>query len=510
MEIEKSQNIQKDFNENKNDYIQSKFTNSNTDPKDEIFYQNSNPNTFLNSSNINGVRNYMAINNIINENDPLLTEIYKNNVSSKENESFGSSNYDLVMNQNYNYNPQTSNNNSSRKNPEINSPNFLYTSSKGYSNQNPGNNNNYMYYSEQKVFNPNNILFNISTKKSTRSTGRKDEVQENKIKVNINENGINNNNENDNDNDNNNNKCDDVINNVGRSSLTKMINECYENNINDIEDGNELNSNRKDNKMTMNSFDSSQKNYKTNNNSHENENTLDEDGEEEEQNDLSDNNINSLNEKSMNSEKMNFNNEDMCYLLNGNKQNSEYQNSQISDYNIQSKSNQNQSQKDNKEKNVINSNNNNNQLSQNRNKNKNMNIKVKKDINKNQKLPQQKYNNNLNNGLDESHPHQHEMGNKINKNQFSGKIPFQGNYFEYKKYEKYILDNEELLNNGNEEDVFGNYVDSIIKKSYHVYTNRQCATCAKLLTKGKSCIHCPKYHHKLKEQKNQKIKNNAK
>ena len=508
MEKEKIQNIQKEFNENKNNFIQSKYTNSNTDPKDEMFYQNSNINTFINSLNINGVRSYMANNNIINENDPLLTEIYKNNVSSKGNESFGSSNYDLVMNQNYNYNPQTSNNNSSIKTAEINSPNYLYTSNKEYSHQNPGNSNNYQYYSEQKVFNPNNILFNNSTKKSTRSTGTKGDVQENHIKVDINENGINKNN----DNDNNNNNCVDNINNVGRSSLTKMINECYENNDNDIEDDNELNSNRKDNKMTMNSFDSSQKNYRTNNNSHENENTLDEDGEEEEQNDLSDNNINSLKEKSMNSEKMNFNNEEMCYLLNGNKLNSEYQDSQISDYNIQSKSNQNQSQNDNKEKNVIKSNNNinnNSQLSQNRNKNKNMNVKVKKDINKNQKLPQLK-NNNIKNDLYESHPDQHEIGNKNNKNQFSGKIPFQGNYFEYKKYEKYILDNEELLNNGDEEDVFGNYVDSIIKKSYHVYTNRQCSTCAKLLTKGKSCIHCPKYHHTLKSQRNQKIKNNGK
>ena len=504
MEIEKNQNIQKEFNENKSDFIYSKYTNSNTDPKDEIVYQNSNPNTFINSLNVKGIRSYMANNNIINENDPLLTEIYKNNISSKGNESFGSSNYDLVMNQNYNYNPQTSNNNSSRKNAEINSPNYLYTSSKGYSNKNPGNINNYQYYSEQKVFNPNNILFNNSTKKSTRSNGTKGDAQENNIKVDMHENAINNTD----DNNNNNNNFVDDINNVGRSSLTKMINECYENNDNDIEDDNELNSNRKDNKMTMNSFDSSQKNYRTNNNSHENENTLDEDGEEEEQNDLNDNNINSLNGKSMNSEKMNFNNEEMCYLLNGNKLNSEYQDSQISEYNLQSKNKQNQSQNNDKEKNVIKSNNNNSQLSQNRNRNKNMNAKIKKEINKNQKLPQQKNNNNIKNNLNESYPY--EMGNKINKNQFSGKIPFQGNYFEYKKYEKYILDNEELLNNGNEEDVFGNYVDSIIKKSYHVYTKRQCPTCAKLLTKGKSCIHCPKYHHTLKNQRNQKIKNNGK
>jgi len=489
MEIEKNKNIQKEVNDNRNDYYQSKFTNSNTDQKDEMYYQISNPNTFISSLNINGVRSYMGNNNIINENDPLLTEIYKNNVSSKGNESFGSSNYDLVMNQNYNYNPKASNNNSSDKNAEMNSPNYLYTSSKGYNNQNPGNKNNYQYYSEQKVFNPNNILFNNSTKKSTRSTGTKGDLQENNIKVDINENNNIN-----------------VIDNVGRSSLTKMINECYENNDNYMEDENELNSNRKDNKMTMNSFDSSQKNYRTNNNSQENENTLDEDGEEEEQNDLSENNINSLNGKSINSEKMNFNNEEMCYLLNGNKQNSEYQDSQISDYNIQSKSKQNQSQNNDKDKNGINSNNNNSKLNQ--NKNKRTNVKTQIDVNKNQKLPQPKYYNNLKNDMNESCPH--EVGNKINKNQFRGKIPFQGNYFEYKKYEKYILDNEELLNNGSEEDVFGNYVDSIIKKSYHVYTNRQCSTCAKLLTKGKSCIHCPKYHHKLKDQRNQKIKNNIK
>lgn len=492
MELEKNKNIQKKVNENRNDYIQSKYTNSNTDPKDEMYYQNSNTNTFINSLNINEIRNYMDNNNIINENDPLLTEIYKNNVSSKGNESLGSINYDLVMNQNYNYNPKASSNNSSQKNAEINSPNYLYTSSKEYNNKNHGNNNDYQYYSEQKSFNPKNILFNNSTKKSTRSTGTKGEFQENNIQIDTNEN-INN--------INNDNNSINAINNYGRSSLTKMINECYESNDNDLEDDNVLNSNRKDNKMTMNSFDSSQKNYRTNNNSQENENTLDEDGEEEELNNVSNSNINSLNEKSMNSEKMNFNNEEMCYLLNGNKQNIEYQESQISDYNIHSKGKKDQIQTNVKERNAINNNNINN-------KNKDINANIKKDMNKNQKLPQQKSNNNTKNNLNESNPY--EIGNKINKNQFGVKIPFQGNYFEYKKYEKYILDNEELLNNGNEEDAFGNYVDNIIKKSYHVYTNRQCSTCAKLLTKGKSCIHCPKYHHTLKTQRNQKIKSNVK
>ena len=53
-----------------------------------------------------------------------------------------------------------------------------------------------------------------------------------------------------------------------------------------------------------------------------------------------------------------------------------------------------------------------------------------------------------------------------------------------------------------EEDSFGKYVDNIINRSYHIYTNRQCPSCANLLSKGKSCIKCPKYHHLIKSGKN--------
>ena len=52
------------------------------------------------------------------------------------------------------------------------------------------------------------------------------------------------------------------------------------------------------------------------------------------------------------------------------------------------------------------------------------------------------------------------------------------------------------------EDTFGKYVDNIIKRSYHAYKNRQCPSCAVLLSKGKSCIKCPKYHHLIKSGKN--------
>ena len=90
-------------------------------------------------------------------------------------------------------------------------------------------------------------------------------------------------------------------------------------------------------------------------------------------------------------------------------------------------------------------------------------------------------------------------------------IPFNGNYIDYKEYEKYILENynDELLNTGKEEDIFGQFVDNIIEKSYHIYTNRQCPSCANLLSNGKSCIKCPKYHHLIKPNKiKKKINNN--
>ena len=76
------------------------------------------------------------------------------------------------------------------------------------------------------------------------------------------------------------------------------------------------------------------------------------------------------------------------------------------------------------------------------------------------------------------------------------------NYIGYKEYEKKIIEKEDdIFDVEIEEDTFGKYVDSIIKRSYHVYKNRQCPSCANLLTKGKSCIKCPKYHHLIKSGK---------
>ena len=76
------------------------------------------------------------------------------------------------------------------------------------------------------------------------------------------------------------------------------------------------------------------------------------------------------------------------------------------------------------------------------------------------------------------------------------------NYIGYKEYEKKIIEKEDdIFDVEIEEDTFGKYIDSIIKRSYHVYKNRQCPSCANLLSKGKSCIKCPKYHHLIKSGK---------
>ena len=76
------------------------------------------------------------------------------------------------------------------------------------------------------------------------------------------------------------------------------------------------------------------------------------------------------------------------------------------------------------------------------------------------------------------------------------------NYIGYKEYEKKIIEKEDdIFDVEIEGDTFGKYVDSIIKRSYHVYKNRQCPSCANLLSKGKSCIKCPKYHHLIKSGK---------
>ena len=72
------------------------------------------------------------------------------------------------------------------------------------------------------------------------------------------------------------------------------------------------------------------------------------------------------------------------------------------------------------------------------------------------------------------------------------------NYLEYKKYQNNIIENEDDEILEIKDDTFGKYVDNIIKRSYRVYKNRQCPSCANLLSKGKSCIKCLKYHHLIK------------
>ena len=84
----------------------------------------------------------------------------------------------------------------------------------------------------------------------------------------------------------------------------------------------------------------------------------------------------------------------------------------------------------------------------------------------------------------------------------NNKVKKTKNYLKNKENEKISLYNEdEIFDIKIEEDHFGKYVDNIINRSYHIYTNRQCPTCANLLSKGKSCIKCPKYHHLIKSRK---------
>ena len=218
------------------------------------------------------------------------------------------------------------------------------------------------------------------------------------------------------------------------------------------------------------------------------------------------NNIYLSEHKSIHSEKMNLGNEEIFNLINKENENkndnqNENEGSQISNNYISSKNNKN-----------INENeysNNENNLSEKKN------IKYLKEVKRPSNSFKQKNkesNNKLNKVRNKENNEVKEIkeNNNINKNKIIEKIPFQGNYIEYKEYEKYILDNnhDELLNTGNEEDIFGNFVDKIIERSYHVYTNRQCPTCANLLTNGKSCAKCPKYHHLIKSSKIKKNKNN--
>ena len=98
------------------------------------------------------------------------------------------------------------------------------------------------------------------------------------------------------------------------------------------------------------------------------------------------------------------------------------------------------------------------------------------------------------------------INNTLDKNKEEVKITEKSNeknYLQSKKIEKEMIDNkdneDEILEI--KEDIFGKYVDNIIKRSYRVYKNRQCPSCAVLLSKGKSCIKCPKYHHLIKTGK---------
>ena len=91
--------------------------------------------------------------------------------------------------------------------------------------------------------------------------------------------------------------------------------------------------------------------------------------------------------------------------------------------------------------------------------------------------------------------------NKIIKINNEKNIPFNlGKYSEFKEYEKKILNNVEIIpySMENNRDILGEFVDKVIERSYHVYKNRYCNTCAKLLSNGQSTRRCPKNHHKFK------------
>ena len=84
------------------------------------------------------------------------------------------------------------------------------------------------------------------------------------------------------------------------------------------------------------------------------------------------------------------------------------------------------------------------------------------------------------------------------------KLPFQKHdYTNYKEYEKEILNNmmeDQLFEGiGTRKDILGEFVDRVLDRSLYVYRNRNCHTCAKLLSMGKSTQKCPKCHHLLRE-----------
>ena len=441
MELIKDEKIQKEKKLKKNENMPKKYIR----PTDDNLNS-------MNKFDINEIRNYMNNNKSNNSENHLITDINLNNLSfkdkdkSKNNESLESSNNnELVMNQNYNYNPKSLSNNSSQQyynnnnNNEIIHNNILSISYPDFNKYN--NNDNYQYYSEQKAFNPG-LLIDFSTKKSTRSSNSHYE-NDNEISV----------------------KNEIICKNGARSSLTNMINDYI-----DYNDFDENENNIKDNKMTMNSFDSPEKNNGSD--------FIDNDNNRNEEN--NNNNFELSGNKTINSEKMKLNNEEINNLLKDNNENkklNENEEMQLSGNYISSKSSKNKKEK---------------------NKTKNTNTDTNNVILKEKKMTSDDNVDKVVNNM-----------NIIKKNKILEKIPFQGNYIEYKEYEKYILGNnhDELLNTGNEEDIFGNFVDNIIKKSYHIYTNRQCPSCANLLTNGKSCVKCPKYHHSIKSGKNIKNKN---
>ena len=92
------------------------------------------------------------------------------------------------------------------------------------------------------------------------------------------------------------------------------------------------------------------------------------------------------------------------------------------------------------------------------------------------------------------------------------KSPFKKyDYTDYKEYEKQILKNmmdDQLFEGiGTRKDILGQFVDKVLNRSLYLYKNRNCHTCAKLLSMGKSTQKCPKCHHLLRDMDKLRRKN---